>query len=305
MLQRACLQLRPRTVFCSRPKECSLASVEVGYAPKCVFSQGLALMIAGRGLLIAAPAMTYVRQDEGARDGVLARLGNGESMNFESNVQFIFFVNMFLERFTMKSFFALMLVLCGGVAASAVETGPGANTAFGSNSVSAIYYADTGNLWVSTGPTGGTGAINFYVESSTGGETPLPVNLANDTAALGGSGDATLVPGFASLPAASQGVMIARMDLGVTVALSNNVNRRGVGGLGKTQNFQLGSIGAGLPVGTLRLFYQTATGAANERSIQFSTVPGSQAYYAAVPEPASIGMVGLGLAGLLAARRRG
>lgn len=199
----------------------------------------------------------------------------------------------------MKSFFALVLVLCVGVVASAVETGPGANTPWGANSVSAKYYPDTGNLYISSGPTGSTGAINFYVESSNGGITPLPVVPADDA----------LLPGFNALPAASQAAIQARVDLGVSVALSNNVNRRGVAGLGRgagTTDFALGSLGANLPVGTLRLFYQTATGAANERSIPFSTTPGSQAYYATaiIPEPASLGMIGLGFAGLLAARRR-
>jgi len=189
----------------------------------------------------------------------------------------------------MKSFFALMLVLSAGIVANAQ---PG-DLSFEANSVEAWYYPATGELVVSTSPSTGPGSINWYVEHSMNGLTPLP----------GQTGEDPLLPGLNALPAATREAIAARVDLGITVALSNNASRRGLAGVGKQRNLSLGSIGVGIPMDKLSLYYQRAVGTGNDKRVAASNQGGSQFFY--VPEPTSIGVFGLGLAGLLAARRRG
>ncbi|MDA0660367.1 MAG: hypothetical protein O3C60_16215 [Planctomycetota bacterium] len=149
--------------------------------------------------------------------------------------------------------------------------GPGPlNPEYGTNAVEVVYCVDTGELIVSTAPSGGTGAINFYVESSTAELTPLPIS----------PGDDMLLPGYEALPPGTQQVIQNRLDLGVTVGLSNNTSRRGLAGGGKFQNLSLGNIGANLPVNSLSLFYQNAVGGGiNSVTIPFRTVTGSQALF--------------------------
>ena len=165
----------------------------------------------------------------------------------------------------MKSFFAALMLVCLATVAYAAE--PGAAGAPGA--------ADAGGVKGEYDPATGEfmissgGAVNFYMESASKAIVPLGAPPA-----------------------------------GVVGLLTNNTGRIGMTNLGPINltDFSFGNVGKGLLASDLKLVYTSALGQAAKTILP--SEDGSTAFRY-VPEPASIGMVALGLVGLLGARRRG
>jgi len=82
--------------------------------------------------------------------------------------------------------------------------------------------------------------------------------------------------------------------------LTNNASRVGITNLGpiNTTNFSFGSIGAGLAMSDLKLVYTPALG---QKGIEIAA---GSAGFRYIPEPASCGLLAMGMLGYFAARRR-